>query len=171
MKSLIADVIHFDRYRLSVSFLSNNCDQCLQVYCVIWMKIGCNGVNASTHYYPLDLRKMKRCIFLSGSTLSITEWLTIIYSEFHVSFFLLFLTFFSFSSENLNPANESISKLTLSASDRDLIDLVPVIKDALQKSETTTTMTTTITTGSMNLNRANSFVSLSCITSCYIYIQ
>ncbi|CAI2731128.1 unnamed protein product [Schistosoma spindalis] len=62
-----------------------------------------------------------------------------------------------YRSENLNPANESISKLTLSASDRDLIDLVPVIKDALQKSETTTTMTTTITTGSMNLNRANSF--------------
>ncbi|CAH8594461.1 unnamed protein product [Schistosoma bovis] len=62
-----------------------------------------------------------------------------------------------YRSENLNPANESISKLTLSASDRELIDLVPVIKDALQKSETTTTMTTTITTGSMNLNRANSF--------------
>ncbi|XP_018646284.1 hypothetical protein Smp_152430 [Schistosoma mansoni] len=58
-----------------------------------------------------------------------------------------------YRSENLNPANESISKLTLSASDRDLIDLVPVIKDALQKSETSMT----ITTGSMNLNRANSF--------------
>ncbi|CAH8616676.1 unnamed protein product [Schistosoma rodhaini] len=58
-----------------------------------------------------------------------------------------------YRSENLNPANESISKLTLSASDRDLIDLVPVIKDALQKSETSMT----ITTGSMSLNRANSF--------------
>ncbi|CAH8575953.1 unnamed protein product [Heterobilharzia americana] len=53
-----------------------------------------------------------------------------------------------YRSENLNPASESMSKLTLSASDRELVDMVPVIKDALQIPEITITST--------NLNRVNS---------------
>ncbi|KAK4468312.1 hypothetical protein MN116_008109 [Schistosoma mekongi] len=57
-----------------------------------------------------------------------------------------------YRSENLNPASESISKLTLNASDRELIDLDPVIKDALQKSDSIATNTPI-----NNFNRANSY--------------
>ncbi|KAH8858733.1 Nuclear factor 1 A type [Schistosoma japonicum] len=57
-----------------------------------------------------------------------------------------------YRSENLNPASESISKLTLNASDRELIDLAPVIKDALQKSDPIATNTSI-----NNFNRANSY--------------
>ncbi|CAH8529201.1 unnamed protein product [Schistosoma turkestanicum] len=81
-----------------------------------------------------------------------------------------------YRTENLTPASESISKLTLSASDRDLIDLVPVIKDALHRGDSTTMTTSSATTAttstpittpastastttgsSMHLNRSNSF--------------
>ncbi|CAH8862801.1 unnamed protein product [Trichobilharzia szidati] len=54
-----------------------------------------------------------------------------------------------YRSENLNPASESMSKLTLSATDRELVDMVPVIKDALQQSEISSTPVA-------NLNRVNS---------------